>query len=118
MHWGAGSLERAKSRLRVELGERHPRVAEIGGAPFGEQAGSEDLHGQGQRGLGGIEVQRWERDQVPQGLDRRGGLPVLREPRAERAPVEPRIVRIQAGQRQGRTHGSDPIERSEERVAR
>ena len=56
----------ARAGVAVQLAERHPRPADVGGAGGGEQPGAEDRRGQRQRRAGGRGVERGDADEVPQ----------------------------------------------------
>jgi hypothetical protein len=109
--------KRGRRRIAVELRERHLRYSEVAGIRLVEQPRPEDECRELKRRLFGGDVERGERDQVPQPLDRARGLAVRAEPAPERLLVEPRIGGVERAQRGDGARGARPVERREMPVA-
>lgn len=80
----------------VQVAERHPGPADVGGAGVGEQAGLEDHRGERQRGVARDGVEGGDPDEVPQCLDGARGLAVGGEPAAEVLLVQGGIAEVEA----------------------
>ena len=76
----AGARQRACRRIPDDLLQRGAVQADVPGRRVAEQALLEDERAERQRGLGGRQIQRRQRDQVPQRRDRPRALPVLAQP--------------------------------------
>jgi hypothetical protein len=102
----------------VQARERHARVAHVAAVVALQQADLEHRRGQRQRGLVRVEVQRGQREQVPQRIHRGGALAALAQPVAEVDLVEGRILPVEARHGDGHAGGLQPLGSAQEGVAR
>ena len=98
-HLAPASSSVRRGRLLVEFAEADGGDADVRARRGVEHAGAEDLHRGGEGGLARGEVERRERDQVPERPDRVLRLPMADEPLAERLLVEQRVVGVEPLQR-------------------
>ena len=96
-------------RLPHDLALRAAVKADVPRVRAFEQATLEDERRQRQRRLVGGQVERGQRDQVPQRRRRARALAVGGKPRAEGLPVELRRARVEAAQRQRRAHRTEAL---------
>ena len=107
---------RARGGLGVQLRQRHPRPSDVGGGRVGQEAGLEDHRGERERGLVGVDVERRERDQVPQPSRSRRATARRRQPLAEGDRVERGIGWVEPLERERGAAQPDPVPHREMRV--
>jgi len=108
-------LSRQRTELQIKAKLLKADVARVGA---GEQAVCEHECAERQRCLGRRQVQRGQRDQVPQRAHRLRALVVAVEPRSERHPVERLVAEVQAGERERREGSARPLTQGQVGVAR
>jgi hypothetical protein len=113
VHARAEQLEPPRSRVRVELRERDVRVTDVCGVALGEEAHLEDGAGKRERGLGGRQVDRREREQVPEPVDRVRRLVALGQPVSERAAIDVFAVEVEVREPQPGGRRSRALARSQ-----
>ena len=113
----AGLRQRPRRLLAVQLAERDLRPADV--APIGrvQEAGAEHHGRQRKRRLVSRDVERRQRDEVPQRGDRVATLAVGHQPRTERDVVEGGVVEVEPPQRQRRPGQPGPVAEREVAVA-
>ena len=105
----ARALERRRRRVAVQLLQRHGRDADVARVGRVEEPRAEDHRRERERSLRGGQVERRERDQVPELRDGGVGLLVRAEPFAERPRVERLVGGIELAERGGAAERVDAV---------